>query len=119
MVFDELDEVIVEGIYPVEPKTPPVKKPVKTANAKQQPKKVSKTDHVHPSEKGKTVVVEERPEYIGSLGEIDDEGCNDHDHGNIRFVLTEKIIEEVSDDRSKLAEYMVFSEILGKPKCKR
>ncbi len=114
MVFDELDEVIVEGIYPVAPKKPPVKKSEK----KPTPKKKT-ADHVHPSEEGQNVKVEVRPEYIGSLGEVDDEGCNDHEHGNLRFVLTEKIVDEVSNDRSKLAEYMVFSEILGKPKCKR
>lgn len=119
MVFDELDEVVV-GIYPVEPKKQPQPKAVAQQKAKKPvPKKTPKADHVHPSEEGKNVIVEVRPEYIGSLGEIDDEGCNDHEHGNLRFVLTDKIVEEVSSDKSKLAEYMVISEILGKPKCKR
>lgn len=126
MVFEELNETPVKGIYEVKPKvqtasatkTPPKNAATaaagKTAKKAQAPVK----KHLHPSEAG-NVVAEKRPEYIGSLGEIDDEGCDIHDHANTRFVLTEKLIEDVSSDRNKLAEYVVFAEILGKPKCKK
>ena len=122
MVFEELNETPVKGIYEVKSKaqasatkTPHKQAAGKTAKKAQAPAK----KHLHPSEEGKNVVAEKRPEYIGSLGEIDDEGCDIHDHANTRFVLTEKLIEDVSSDRNKLAEYVVFAEILGKPKCKR
>ena len=126
MVFEELNETPVKGIYEVNPKAQAsaTKTPHKQAATAAAGKTAKKTQapakkHLHPSEEGKNVVAEKRPEYIGSLGEIDDEGCDIHDHVNTRFVLTEKLVEDVSSDRNKLAEYVVFAEILGKPKCKR
>lgn len=97
-VFDELKTDNVKGIYPV------------------APKQNIKNNHAHPAAKSNSRQ-EIKPRYTGSLGDIKDEGCVEH--GDTRFVIEEKSVENNSISHSKLKEYLIFSEVLGKPKCKK
>ncbi len=76
--------------------------------------KPKEQNHSHPSEKHSKI--EEKKPIYGSLGEVNDEGCVEHN--DLRFVQTSLPTEE-KQRNDKLREYMIFSEILGKPKCKR
>lgn len=102
MVFDELIDKKsgkrIEGVYDV------------------IPKKANKQSHTHPVLANKTTMVENVPKYVGSLGDINQEGCIEH--ADERFIMTDDHVENLKQ-HNKLAEYIVFSEILGKPKCKR
>ncbi|MEG1520717.1 MAG: hypothetical protein RR458_06980 [Clostridia bacterium] len=91
----------VKGIYKVEPKKPEAKSTVKS-------------DHDHPMQKHS--MVEMKPKYVGSLGDINTEGCVDH--ADERYVLKQDDLLNMKS-KSKMAEYIIFSEVLGKPKCKR
>lgn len=78
-------------------------------------KKAKKEDpHAHPMQTNSRV--EMRPNYFGSLGDIKDEGCETHE--GVRYILNSDTPIELHN-KSKMKEYIVFSEILGKPKCKK
>jgi len=97
-VFDELKTSNIKGIYPV------------------ASKQKIKNNHTHPAA-NTNVKKEIKPRYTGSLGDVLDEGCVEH--GDTRFVIEQKQVEKNTISHSKLKEYLIFSEVLGKPKCKK
>lgn len=59
--------------------------------------------------------VETVPSIVGSLGEHNDEGCNEH--ANVRFLATEPDEEgETKPDYDKIAAAIVFGSVLAQPK---
>ncbi len=93
-VFDIAPNKQVKGVYQVKEKQ---KEPT----------------HSHPS--SKNAVVEKKEKYVGSLGEVNQEGCKTH---NDERYVEKKVTSQIKSP-NKLKEYLIMSEVLGAPRCKR
>lgn len=59
-------------------------------------------------------------EIVGSLGEVNDEGCEDL--GGVRFIahdIAYEIVENDNQDYAKIARAMVLGDVLNNPRFKR
>lgn len=72
------------------------------------------TDHSHPSDTGK---VEKVDEYYGSLGKINDEGCQEH--LGVRFVDAIPLTEDNQIDYDDVARMIIIGEAISHPKCRK